>query len=89
MLIVGLWHLFHGRAAAETALQSIWLRHPYDVDINDLMEQGMDLMHQSHTFEGAVEIFEAVVARDPQFAEGWNKLATVKYLLHQCVLTTI
>lgn len=69
--------------AAEAALQQIWLRHPSNTQVNELMDQSILLMRQSHTYEQALGILDKVVALDPLYAEGWNKRATLKYLLHR------
>jgi len=45
-----------------------------------LMQLGMGAM-QSGDLAGALSLFDAVTARAPDFAEGWNKRATVFYMM--------
>ena len=42
-------------------------------DANELMERGK--------FENAIDLFSKVIDESPDFAEGWNKRATVYFLL--------
>lgn len=58
---------------------SIWLRH-VDEKIDRLMARGMLAMTRQD-FDAALSIFDDMVALAPDFAEGWNKRATVHYLL--------
>lgn len=78
----------HLVAAAEHALASIWSRHPTNVEINDLMKEGLALMNlgveQSRGFTHSIELFTRITRLDPAFAEGWNKRATVLYLAGRC-----
>src|SRR5262249_12911351 len=45
-----------------------------------LMQLGLGAM-QSGNLAGALELFDAVTLAKPDFAEGWNKRATVLYML--------
>ena len=56
-----------------------WLTH-HDPDVRALMQQGIRAMEEHH-FDEALQAFEAVIERDPEYAEGWNKRATVRYLI--------
>lgn len=67
------------RDAAQNVMWAIWLRSGDD-DIDTLMAEGAQLMEQEEYAE-AVEIFDQIIARAPQFAEGYNKRATVYYLM--------
>jgi tetratricopeptide (TPR) repeat protein len=67
------------RDRAQTALWAIWQRSG-NADIDRLLQRGIDLVGQGR-FEDAVSMFDEVIARDPSFAEGWNKRATVYYLM--------
>ncbi len=57
----------------------LWL-HSEDKAVNRLMAQGMIAM-QRGALDRALERFDAIVARAPDFAEGWNKRATVFYMM--------
>ncbi len=62
--------------------QLIWeIWHQSDNDVvNDLMSEGIGEM-SVRNYERALTVFNEVVEIDPDFAEGWNKRATVYYLL--------
>jgi tetratricopeptide (TPR) repeat protein len=65
------------RAVAERALLEIWHR-PGDPETDRLFRAGLEQMQRGDA-EAAVETFSRVIARAPDFAEGWNKRATVHY----------
>ena len=69
------------REAAQDAMWAIWLRSGDD-EIDRLMSEGIRLMEQEEYAE-AIEIFDEMIRRAPQFAEGYNKRATVYYLMHK------
>jgi tetratricopeptide (TPR) repeat protein len=67
------------RAFAENAIWQVWSRSG-DAEADRLFALGVERMHAGQG-EAAVETFTEVIARRPEFAEGWNKRATVYYLL--------
>jgi tetratricopeptide (TPR) repeat protein len=67
------------RDGAQAALWAIWQRSG-NPEVDRLLQRGIDLVGQGR-FEDAVAVFDQVIARDPSFAEGWNKRATVYYLM--------
>jgi tetratricopeptide (TPR) repeat protein len=67
------------RAFTESAMWSVWSRSG-DADVDRLFAIGVEQMSQ-RALEAAVETFSEVIRRRPQFAEGWNKRATVYFLL--------
>jgi tetratricopeptide (TPR) repeat protein len=67
------------RVAAQEVMWSIWLRSGNDA-IDALMSEGIQLL-EAERFPEAVEIFDQIIARAPTFAEGYNKRATVYYLM--------
>jgi tetratricopeptide (TPR) repeat protein len=67
------------RVAAHQALWAIWLRSG-DPAVDLLLQQGIALMEAGRLPE-SVAVFSAVIARAPDFAEGWNKRATAYYLM--------
>ncbi len=69
------------RAFAETALWQVWSRSG-DEDVDHLFELGVEQM-SARQGDLAVATFTRVIERKPEFAEGWNKRATVHYLLGQ------
>jgi len=66
-------------AAVEAKIWAIWLEAD-DPAIDTLMAEGSDAM-RSEQFDTALDRFNAIVAQKPGFAEGWNKRATLYYLM--------
>lgn len=67
------------RAAAGDAIWQIWSRSG-DAAIDRLFARGVEHMQQQELDE-ALKVFDEIVRRKPAFAEGWNKRATVLFLL--------
>jgi tetratricopeptide (TPR) repeat protein len=65
-------------ATAEALLWSAWCRTG-DPETDRLFRAGVDAM-QTRRLEESEEFFTRVIQTRPQFAEGWNKRATVRYL---------
>ncbi len=63
----------------ETVIWQIWT-DAGDSATDTLMQLGLAAM-QSNDLKGALALFDAVTERDPEFAEGWNKRATVLFML--------
>ncbi len=64
----------------------IWLRAE-DQKSQQLMDQGVQKMSE-FALEDAVEIFSELIEIAPDFAEAWNKRATVYYLLGEFGLSS-
>lgn len=67
------------RELAEKALWSIWSRSG-DVEADELLRMGSMLLANGQLAR-AVAVFDAVIQRNPGFAEGYNKRATALYHL--------
>jgi len=67
------------REQAATALWQIWSRSG-DAEIDRLFARGVSLM-QAAALDDALATFDEIIRRRPAFAEGWNKRATVYFLL--------
>ena len=67
------------RARADHALWQVWSRSG-DAETDQLFAIGVEQMAQRQG-DAAVETFTRVIERRPDFAEGWNKRATVHFLL--------
>ncbi len=65
-------------ARAEAALWQMWCQSG-TAEIDGLLIAGVEAIER-RDFEEAERIFAGIVARAPDFAEGWNKRATVRYL---------
>jgi len=77
------------RAIAEAAIWEIWGRSG-DAEIDALYRRGMELLNFGAAGE-ALKVFTAIIRKKPDFAEGWNKRATLYYSvgeyeksLHDC-----
>ena len=63
----------------ENLIWLIWKRSEKE-SINILMQQGEEAMNAGD-FLTALQSFNAMIELEPEFAEGWNKRATVFYLI--------
>ena len=66
-------------AAIEGLIWKVWI-HRGVADVDQIMTLGIAAMGEGN-FEGSLSYFDRVVRHDPGFAEGWNKRATVHYLM--------
>ena len=66
------------RRYAEQALWVLWSRSGDDA-VDALMATGVEQM-QAQQFKAAIATFSEVIRRQPSFAEGWNKRATVLFM---------
>lgn len=64
---------------ADQSLWQIWSRSG-DPDVDAMFQHGVDQMSQQDYSE-AIETFSQIIQKKPDFAEGWNKRATIYYLL--------
>jgi tetratricopeptide (TPR) repeat protein len=67
------------RALADQSLWQVWSRSG-DPDVDVLFQRGLEQM-QGNDAESAIETFSEIIRRKPDFAEGWNKRATLYYLV--------
>jgi tetratricopeptide (TPR) repeat protein len=65
-------------ATAEAILWSAWCRSG-DVEADRVFRAGVEAMQQQKLAE-AEELFSRIVELKPEFAEGWNKRATVRFM---------
>jgi len=66
------------RTLAEHSLWQVWSRSG-DPGVDSLFQLGLEQMNRQDA-EAAVETFNEIIQRKPDFAEGWNKRATLYYL---------
>ena len=64
----------------ELKIWNIWSTHPLQENLTQLLASGSNLMSEQK-LNKAYETFSIVVRVDPNWAEGWNKRATVLYLM--------
>jgi tetratricopeptide (TPR) repeat protein len=67
------------RESAQQAMWRIWSRSG-DAAIDRLFAKGLQHMQDSD-LDGALAVFDDIVKRRPAFAEGWNKRATLYFLM--------
>ena len=65
--------------ATENRIWEIWLEHE-NTDVHQLLTLGTEAMNRRQ-FPEALLIFSQIVENFPDFAEGWNKRATLYYLV--------
>ncbi|SRR6266545_1404089 len=66
-------------ARAEAALWAMWCRSG-EAEIDALLRQGVEIMERQDDLAEAEASFARVIELCPEFAEGWNKRATVRFL---------
>jgi tetratricopeptide (TPR) repeat protein len=69
------------REAASVAVWRVWSRSG-DPAIDKLFARGVEQM-RAEALDEALRTFSEIVRRKPAFAEGWNKRATIYFLLGQ------
>ena len=74
--------LVAGPGEARTIEERIWeiWHRSGNAEIDRLMRSGLSAM-AAERYEDALGIFDRIVDRAPGFAEGWNKRATLHYLV--------
>ena len=64
----------------EQKIWNIWSTHPYDKSLTLMLNTGSDLVSENKFYD-AIDIFTKVIKLDPNWAEAWNKRATVYYII--------
>ena len=64
----------------EMKIWNIWSTHPTQKKLTQLLAKGSNLMSVGE-LEAAYKIFSIIIDSAPDWAEGWNKRATVLYLM--------
>ena len=64
----------------EMKIWSIWSKHPTQEKLTQSLAKGSELMTGGQ-LESAYKIFSTIIDSAPNWAEGWNKRATVLYLM--------
>ena len=66
----------------EQKIWKLWSTHPNDEKLTTLLAEGSAAVNNNQLTE-AINIFTKVIGLDPNWAEAWNKRATVFYLVGQ------
>ena len=64
----------------EQKIWELWSTHPNDKKLTEMLAKGSNLVNDQN-FDEAIVIFSKVIKLDPNWAEAWNKRATVLYLI--------
>tara|TARA_B100001939_G_scaffold264603_1_gene231833 strand:- start:422 stop:970 length:549 start_codon:yes stop_codon:yes gene_type:complete len=64
----------------EQKIWKLWSTHPNDEKLTTLLAEGSAAVNNNQLTE-AINIFTKVIELDPNWAEAWNKRATVFYLV--------
>ena len=64
----------------ESKIWELWSTHPSENNLTTLLENGSSYVSQNK-LETAYETFTQTIKLDPNWAEEWNKRATVLYLM--------
>ena len=67
------------RALTENSIWQTWSRSG-DAKVDALFKIGVGQMNQGRS-EAAIDTFTEIIKRKPDFAEGWNKRATIYFLV--------
>jgi tetratricopeptide (TPR) repeat protein len=66
----------------EKKIWSVWNEHPNNEVLTEKMEFGTELM-QYGDYNYALKVFDNIIVADPKWSEGWNKRATVYFLMNE------
>ena len=67
-------------AEVEQKIWKIWSTHPNNEKLTKMLREGTDLVNNQKLNE-AIVLFSDLIELDPNWAEAWNKRATVFYLI--------
>ena len=64
----------------EGKIWKLWTTHPSEKSLTDLLAKGSEYMAQNQ-LTSAHNVFSKAIELDPNWAEAWNKRATVLYMM--------
>ncbi|MBD1138947.1 tetratricopeptide repeat protein [Pelagibacterales bacterium SAG-MED46] len=64
----------------EKKIWTIWSTHPTDQKLTSILDEGSKLVQDQKLFN-AISVFTEAIQKDPNWAEAWNKRATVYYMV--------
>tara|TARA_B100000965_G_C19505148_1_gene719280 strand:+ start:169 stop:678 length:510 start_codon:yes stop_codon:yes gene_type:complete len=64
----------------EKKIWDIWITHPSDIKLTTMLSKGSNYMSQNRLSDAYI-VFTKVISIDKNWAEAWNKRATVLYLM--------
>ena len=70
----------------EDEIWDVWTTHPSEETLTSLLKKGTNYMSQNQ-LTSAHNVFSKAIELDPNWAEAWNKRATVLYLMGEYELS--
>lgn len=67
------------KALTENSIWQVW-SHSGDARVDALFAAGVEQMNHGQA-QSAIDTFTEIIRRKPEFAEGWNKRATIYFLM--------
>ena len=64
----------------EQKIWKIWSTHPTNAKLTSVLAKGSYYVNNNKLFK-AIDVFSEAINRDPNWAEAWNKRATVFYMM--------
>ena len=64
----------------EKKIWKIWSTHPKNKDLTLMLNKGSNFVNNKQLIK-AIDVFTQVINLDPNWAEAWNKRATVLYMI--------
>tara|TARA_Y100000389_G_scaffold110417_1_gene107529 strand:+ start:19 stop:570 length:552 start_codon:yes stop_codon:yes gene_type:complete len=64
----------------EQKIWKLWSTHPNNDKLTIMLAEGSDLVNEQK-FDKAINVFNKVIELDPEWAEAWNKRATLLYMV--------
>ena len=77
---------YYNSKKIESKIWELWSTHPSKKKLTDLLADGSNYMSQNK-LENAYKTFTKTIELDPNWAEAWNKRATVLYLMGEYELS--
>ena len=66
----------------EKKIWSIWHEHPQNIELTEKLKLGSQLMNQG-SYNYALKVFDNIIKTDPEWSEGWNKRATLLFIMKE------
>ena len=64
----------------EKKIWKIWSTHPTNAKLTSVLAKGSSLVNNNKLLK-AIDVFSEAIYKDPNWAEAWNKRATVFYMI--------
>ena len=64
----------------EKKIWTVWHKHPQNIKLTEKLKLGTQLMYEG-SYDYALKVFDNIIKTDPEWSEGWNKRATLLFLM--------